>query len=77
MREASRLKAAGVAILTIAYGSDADAKTLRAIASSDDLFFSKPAAGSELRDFLRKVGKTLTVSVQTGQELQRTLSQIR
>lgn len=76
IREANHLKASGILILTIAYGKHADETTLRAIASSDDMFYTKPANGSELKDFLSKVGKTLTVSVQMGQQLHRSLSRI-
>ncbi len=73
--EADGLKASAL-IASIAYGAGADRKTLRAIASRDDLFFTKATGGTELQEFLKKFGQTMTSSVQMGQPLDRSLSRL-
>jgi len=74
--EAATQKANGNLIITIAYGDDADRELLRDIASSPELFFAKGTDGKELETFLLTLGQTLTASIQTGQDLNRSLSRI-
>lgn len=73
--EAATQKADGNLIVTIAYGADADRQLLREIASPE-LFFAKGTDGKELETFLLTLGQTLTASIQTGQDLDRSLSRI-
>jgi len=40
------------------------------------LFFTKATGGTELQEFLKKFGQTMTASVQMGQPLDRSLSRL-
>lgn len=74
---ADDLKRAGAVIVTVAYGTDADIDTLRAIASSPNHCYSRPTHGNELRKFMATVGRTLTVTLATGQNASRTLGNLQ
>jgi Mg-chelatase subunit ChlD len=70
---ADEIKQAGVVIVTVAYGKDADLEMLRAIASSPQHCYRRSASGDELRRFMASVGRTLTMTMATGQNASQTL----
>ncbi len=62
-------------LVTVAFGSDADERVLRVIATSTQHFY-RCRNGSELRTFLASVGKTLTATMSQGKNATVALTQI-
>ncbi len=62
-------------LVTVAFGSDADERLLRALATSPQHFY-RCQNGRDLRMFLASVGKTLTATMSQGQNATVALTQI-
>lgn len=73
---ADRLKASGVTIVSVAYGSDADEGLLLRLASSPQHFF-RCRDGKDLRAFFAAIGATLSASVPRGINPKHNITTIR
>lgn len=72
---ANRLK--GVAdLVTVAFGSDADEKLMRSMATSPQHFY-RCSTGRELRSFLAAVGATMTATMAAGTNATQALTMIQ
>ena len=72
---ANRLK--GVAdLVTVAFGSDADEKLMRSLATSPQHFY-RCSTGRELRSFLAAVGATMTATMAAGTNATQALTMIQ
>jgi uncharacterized protein YegL len=63
-------------LVTVAFGSDADEKTLRDLASSPQHFY-RCSNGRELRSFLAAAGETLTATMAAGKNATQALTMIQ
>ena len=63
-------------LVTVAYGSDADKKLLKYLASTSQHFY-KCNNGKELRQFLASVGETMTATMSSGINATEALSKVQ